>query len=337
MRRLIPVAMLLLWGCQGAEEVVHPTGLEGWHQAMSQSVQADEILAEVNGRIIHRGEMMAVWEEYPEWSRQEVLDYLIERELLVAEAIERGLLERPEFAFGRKQGMVAALLKEEVEAKAEVDESKEDRLVESLHRQRRIPPGLRASHLVILVPGEGEGEDGEVRPLREEERDPYFEEGRAYIDEARTLLNGRVDDDALRAVSARLNDEVLPSSFEAAVNEHLLFPRINEQFTPDQLPSTWTPVAAEFARGAETVATDERRGTLSEPVRSQFGWHLIRVDAVIEEAPVTPEAMQRFVEEQLRLDAQINQLGRMVELWFEGGSREVYPERLEDRPSPESF
>lgn len=321
-------ALFFLLGCDSKQQVVHPEGEEAWEMAMSRSVEGDEVLAQINGHPVTGEEMRLYWKENPELSREEVIEALIDRELLVGYAIKEGYLERPEVKFGRKQGMTMALLREHVEEKIEIDEEKRPRIEQMLYRQRRIPAGLRASHLVILVPNEVEVE-GETKRLSRQEREPYFEEALAFVATAREMLGEEIDDDSLREVSGRLNNEVLKGPFEAAVNEHLVFPRVHEVFTPDQLPSHWSPVAREFAEGAEAVATGSLRGTLSEPVRSQFGWHLIRVDALIDEGTVESEYAQRFVEEQLLLDAQVTRLGLMVEKWFQGAQRELYPERLE--------
>lgn len=334
---MIGLALGGLLSCTSYEEVEHPEGEAAWEQALSRSLAEEEVVARVGDREISLREMELAWKENPQWERKEVLEYLVERELLVAEAIREGYLDRPEVAFGRKQGMVAALLREEVEEKARIDASKEDRLREAMQQRRRIPAGIRASHLVVLVPQEIPGEDGETRQVSGEEREELQVQSRRYIEEAIVLLEGRSNDDALREVSARLNEEVLSEPFEAVVNEHLLFPRIFEQFAPDQLPPGWTPVAREFAEGAETVASKAKRGTLSEPVKSQFGWHLIRVESVLEPALVEAEAGERYVQEQLRLDGEITRLGEAVDEWFQGAQREVFPERLERGQVQESF
>lgn len=303
----------------GKEKVEHPQGDEAWELAHSQVFDEGEVVARVDGQVITRADVEVSWKDRPESTAREVVEELVERELLAARAREEGYLERPEVAFARKQGMVSALLRERVEERVEIDESKADGFPERIHQQRRVPRGIRASHLVILVPREVEGDEKEILWQRAEEA----------IALAAELLREETDDDALRAAAEELNAEHLADGLEAVVNEHMRFPRAGERFRPDQLPEGWTQVVRPFAEGAESVAADEKRGQLSEPVRTQFGWHLIRVEEVFEERGVDPEAKEHFIADQLLLDAQISRLQEELKAWGEGVRVETYPDRLE--------
>ncbi len=318
----------MLWSCTGGEEVVHPEGDEAWEMAHAGLVGAEGVVATVEGVPLLRADVELLWGSQPEWTAEEALEAAVEREVLAQEARRRGYHDRPEAKFGRKQGLVQALLREEVEESARVQEERAERIEAIARARRRAPEGIRASHLVVLVPQE----DDEGRRLSSEAKEPFFDEVRAVMDVAVERLGGRADDDALREVAAWLNEEVLPDfseGVEAVVNEHLRFPRPGERVQPDQLPSGWTQVVRPFGEAADEAVEEGKLGELMGPARTEFGWHLIRVDEVLPEQEVDPEALQEFVESQLLLEAQMEKLRPAVERWMSGARVEMYPERLE--------
>ncbi len=329
MGSLLAVGILIVAvGCESEVVVEHPQGDEAWEMAHRAEVDEEEVVARVDGQPITRGDVEEAWRHDPEKSTQEVLERLVEREILAQLAREEGYHERPEVAFSRKQGMVAALLADEVEAKAEPDWSRRDGFLEQVEQTRRAPEGLRASHLVVLVPNEIEDDEGETVRLRGDDREPYYEQGREYVKEALLRLDGQVDDDALRRVARELEEEVFDGDFDVAVDEHIRFPRAGESYDSDHLPRGWMGVVQDFAEGAESVATQERIGELSEPVRTRFGWHLIRVMEVIPERPVDADAAKAFVDHELRVRAQEEIFYEQLEQWADGVSYQIYPERL---------
>ena len=95
-------------------------------------------------------------------------------------------------------------------------------------------------------------------------------------------------------------------------------------------------VVREFAEAADAAVAAERFGELLEPARSEFGWHLIRVDEVLPERSVDPAAMEAFVEHQLRLEAHMERFSPALREWVEASVIELYPERLE-RPGAEGY
>ena len=326
---LITAAVVWAPGCDFDEKVVeHPTGDEAWEQAHSTEVDDAELVATVNGHKISRRDVKYMWRDHPELSATEVLDKLVEREVLALEAKKQGFHKRPEVDFARKQGMISALLEEYVEADAEVDESMGDDMLRRVKAARRAPQGLRASHLVVLVPREAKDDTGEMRSLRRQDREPLFDPAREYVDRAMELLDGRVDDDALRQVARELNEELSDSEFEVAVNEHMRFPRHDEEYASEHLPEGWAGVVSEFAEGAESVADTDMRGQLSEPIRTEFGWHLIRVDDLIEAREVDEEAARQYVDAELLREARRQKLQQLFEGWVDGVNAQVYPEAL---------
>ncbi len=314
------VASVLAGGCDDDfQPVDHPEGQQAWDMAHDRQVADDTTVATVDGQPITVSDVEAAWRDMPDSTVSEVVDAVIERELMAREALRQGYGDRPEVAFARKQGLVSALVLEEVEKYAEPDESRRPSFTEHVETTRRVPPGLRASHLVILVPEEVDTE------LREQ----LYEQARRHIEEARRALESDADDDALREMASELNDDALDGELRAVVNEHMRFPRADERVVPEHLPEGWVTVVDDFAQGAETVAGDDERGTLSEPVRSEFGWHLIRVDEAIDGRPVEPDAVEAFVDYELRRGAREARLRQLVEDWAAGVPADVYPDRLE--------
>lgn len=332
-RQAVLAALIAAWGCAAVgcdldQKVEHPDGEDAWQMAHDVETSEEDVVATVDGTPITRADVEAAWRDRPEMSVREVLDELVDRELLAQRARQEGLHRRPEVTFARKQGLVSALLTEEVEAEAEPDESQRDQLLERVHERRRTPAGLRASHLVVVVPDELEGEDGETRSVDGAERDEMYERARQWVEEAERRLGERPDDDALRRVADELNRSVLPDEYEAVIDVHMRFPRAGQEFGREQVPDGWRPVVEEFARGAEAVAGEEERGTLSDPVRSEFGWHLIKVHDAIPERPVDPDAARAHAGYQLEAAARSDLLREKMTEWVEGRRAELYPERL---------
>ena len=87
-------------------------------------------------------------------------------------------------------------------------------------------------------------------------------------------------------------------------------------------------VIDEFSLAADSMVVNDRLGQLSEPARTNFGWHLIRVDEVIAERLVDEEAAQQFVEAELLRLARQQRYTQFVETIIDGVEAEIYPERL---------
>ncbi len=326
---VVLLVALAAMGCDDERTIEHPEPDDAWAMAHSVAPDDDDVVAEVDGTPIGVQDVEAAWRNMPHKSVEEVVERVVEREILAARARDEGYHERGEVEFARRQGMVSALLLEEVEKPAEVDEEERASQLERVMGLRRAPEGLRASHLVVLVPEQLEGDDGEEVELDDDERQALFNQALDYVDQAKQLLGDRVDNDALRDVAEQLNEEVLPDEFEATVNEHMRFPRAGEEFDPNQLPGGWVPVVPEFAEGAETVADNDPPGeVLSEPVKTSFGWHLIRIDEVFEAREVDEEAAKLHVEHELKTEARKQLLQQKLEGWAAGVSVQLYPERL---------
>lgn len=328
-RWMAVLAAGMIWGAgcdRGPEKVEHPEGEKAWEMAHSEEVDDAAVVARVDGVAITKGDVAVAWAEQPALEADEIVDALVTREILAGEARRRGYHERPEVSFARKQGMVKALLADRIEGKGKSDGEERNAEIERVAGQRRTPEGLRASHLVILVPDEIDGER-----LDRATRETKFERARGWIDEAATVLEEEetLSDDDLRQMAEHLNADVLPEGYEAVVNEHLRFPRAGEEYRRESLPEGWVSVLSEFAEGAEAVADHERRGELSDPVRTELGWHLIRVLDAMEAREADREALEAFVERRLMARAASERLqAKMEDRWAADSVVELYPDRL---------
>jgi hypothetical protein len=259
-------------------------------------------VAEVDGRRISRAEFAAYWREYAQESgveksseqssekssepstpdvaiRDAALDGLIERELLVAEALKRGYSARPTLQLDRKRAMVRQLLVDEVEKPVQPESLSEEaveKAVEAVRARVGHPPGLRASHLLVSVPPEKQ------KSATEEEVARWFEEAKMWLGVMRDDLSDSPAVHELFEVRDRYREKI-PEPLQIHVNAHLVFP-IGEFIeegarTPARygraLPESWRPVVAEFGKAATEMARERRFGALSDPVKTQFGWHLI--------------------------------------------------------------
>lgn len=321
------------WGAGGCDEspqrTEHPQGEQLWESAHADVSDGDEVVAEVDGARITVADVEAAWRDRPDWQAREVVEYLVEREVVAREARQDQYTERSEVAYARKQGLVRALLADEIETEAEYSQEAFDEWVDETMRQRTVPEGLRVSHLVIYVPAEVEGDDGEMRELSDGERREKFARAGRWIDEVADSLEGTVDVETLRQKADRLNEEVVDEPMQAAVHEHVRFPRHGEAFVRDHLPEGWTVVLPEFAQRAEEVADESLHHTVSEPVKTDRGWHLIRVDEIIEARAPDRQTVKAVVDRQLRQQARRQVMGQRMEQWLEGANIELFPERLD--------
>ncbi len=301
-------------GCDGDTEMVeHPEPQIAWE---SLGDMEGEVVARVDGAAITEEEVLRLWKTQPEWTAQEAVDAAVTRRLVADEGHRRGISERPEVAFARKQGLVAGLLREEVEAQAQADPGRRQELAREIASQRRVPAGYRASHLVIVVDDEADEALGE--------------KARALLDEVRREeLDDRATDDDLRAMADRLGERLETSELEVSVDVHLRFPRPGQEFTSVGFPEGWITVVPAFAEGAEAVVQREGLGVLSEPVETPFGWHVIRVDERMEAREADPAQVERLAALRAKEEAQRARLREMMAPLGEAADFVIYPDRLQ--------
>lgn len=275
-----------LTGCKD-DKFVHPDARRAYDSLVKAPVE--EPLARVNDRDLSVAEFEAFWAEHAEMERDEAVQAWLEREVLAQHA--EGVITQDDGAlvFARKQGMVRVLLREEIENLVKLGDEKVDERLENVRERVRAqmtqPAGVRASHLLIHVPkermaeGAKDGDKPEVIP--EAERAALFETAHKWAVEIRGALGESASLDDLYGAQERFSGEV-PQALALAVNAHLSFavPALDAgagKPQPSKIPEGWLSVVKEFADGAAAMQGSES-GTISEPVRSDFGWHLIRFE-----------------------------------------------------------
>ncbi|TXD38346.1 hypothetical protein FRC98_05480 [Lujinxingia vulgaris] len=322
------VMLALAAGCAEEQaEVSHPPVDEAMSALVAASPETE--LARVGEVSLGEPELAIFWEAHPELDRQEAMDALIEETLLWQEAQRRGLHQTPDAMFARKQGLVNAYLEGEIEASHLVDEPGED-FVAILQKNADFPRGYRSSHLVIVVPRMLPGDEKFAAERRRELREERFEQARAWILASAERLDAAPTLDALIAEAARLNEEVLPSGYQAVVNAHMRFARPTEGDVSQRLPEGWIQVVPEFSRAADALANEDELGTLSDPVRSPVGWHLLKVDEVLDGRPAEPQEVERFAAHALTREARAQAYTEALSTLLDGARVEMRPERLQD-------
>ncbi|RAL22948.1 hypothetical protein DL240_08635 [Lujinxingia litoralis] len=322
-------------GCAEPEyEVTHPRAAQVFERSFAQASPEASVVASVDGIALGAEELESFWKLHPELDREAALRGLIEETLLAREAHRRGLTDTPDADFARKQGLVNAFLHQEVEVPVG-DVEPDENFVGVLQRHANAPAGFRASHLVIVVPQSLEGEANLRAERRRELYEARYDEARPWIEASAERLGERPSLDALWEEAARLNAGELPEGFEAVVNPHLRFARVEEGDVSQRLPSGWIQVIPEFARAAGALVKDRGIGALSDPVRSAVGWHLIRVDEVMPEVPAQPDEVERFAAREITREHRAQAYREQLEALIEQAQIELRPELLRDEGVPQ--
>ncbi|QDG49753.1 hypothetical protein FIV42_03075 [Persicimonas caeni] len=310
----------LLWvagvGC-GEQEVVHPDSAAALQAA--EKANTAEAVAQVDGRKISVDEFESYWREHPSLTREEALERVIEREVLVATALERGLVDDAELTLARKRAMVRQLLEAHVEREVTVDDITDEQLagaVEAVEAEVGHPPGIRASHLVVLVPPDKQKKAPKKKVAEwMEQSKTWLQTIRGELPDAPTIFD-------LLGAQERFADQ-LPDPLKVQVDLHLAFPAEEAR---GELPKGWNRVVEPFREASAKLARQERFGELSEPVETRFGWHLILVEGTMPAKVAEAEPVREVARWRLLRQKRQARFGEVFEKWAQDVHLLTYPE-----------
>lgn len=243
------------------------------------SLPPDKVVLAVEGEKITAAELDRVINVLPEQTkakargegRREFAEDLVRMKLLAQEARRRKLDQTPEFqaqiAF-QTENLLAAKVFQELAKSAPVDEAAALAWYEA---HKAESESVKASHILIRM-------KGSPLPVKPEQKDMSEEEARAKADEIRQKLAAGADFAAL--AKAESDDPV------SGANGGDLGTFGHGQMVPS----------------FEEAAFKMKAGEISQPVRSQFGYHIIKVEEKNAKtfAELRPEIEQRLRPEMAR-------------------------------------
>jgi hypothetical protein len=295
-------------GC-GEQKVSHPPASETF---VANGAKID----------IGADELEHLFEEHPELDADEAIDRLVERKLLVNEALERKLHVDENLERVRKRAMVRQLLRARVEDEVTREDLSEDELTNAIEQVRRevgYPPGVRASHLVVLVPPDKQ------EKASKEKVEAWFEQSRDWLERLRAELPADAGVIELLDVKDAYQDK-LPEPLEISVNAHLIFPvGETEEFGAD-LPETWHTVVPEFRDVAAKLARQGRFGELSEPVKTEFGWHVIIAEQTLPGRVGDNDAVREVARWRLLRHKRNARFAELMQEWSADAEVQIFPE-----------
>ncbi len=262
----------VMWsGCMPQDDTHQVEASVQNYKALEQSVTlspdagGQDSVATVNGRHITRAEFEHEWNLHPEFSRQQVLDVLIARELFLHAygQTKEGASDHDDSVDihdASKRGMVQGWLKKELMATiADPDPETLEPVVSNEVTRLSSPSGYRASHLLVRVPRDAPKES--------------WDKARVVVEKIQKELPQKATASQLFAYMLEHNEEV--DGFGLAVNANMKFPAARVE--AEQLEDGFIPVVEEFLVGASTIYNKQGQDVLGGPVKTPFGWHLILV------------------------------------------------------------
>lgn len=324
----------VLVGCK-EEGVVHPDARAAYEALRSAPVEKP--LARVNGQELSAEDFEAFRADNPTFTREEAIRAWIEQEVVAQHAASVLGQDDGALAFARKQAMVRVLLREEVEKKVRLEDEGVAEKLES-HRERlRVamsqPAGVRVSHLVVHVPKERRAEgrqQGAAIPA--EERARLFAQAHEWALKIRAELGETASLEDLYQAEQRFSGE-LPGGLMLAVNPHLSFavPTSESEAGKEsarKIPAGWLAVVREFAVGAAAMIGQEP-GSISEPVRSDFGWHLIRFEKAYPARPADEVEVEERARAEVVRAERARLLGEFSGALIENSHVKLFPQIIE--------
>lgn len=168
----------------------------------------------------------------------------------------------------------------------------------------RIPPQIKIAYLT-LDPSDFEGEvsvtEGEIADYYEYNPERFKEQRQV---KARHILFG-VPSDASKEAEAEIKDKALEILKRAQRGED--FPELAKKYSQDTSNASKGGDLGYFKKDQmvkpfEELAFSLNKGEIGGPVRTQFGWHLIKVEDIKEEKVKTLDEVREQIETTLKGD-----------------------------------
>lgn len=328
------VCLLLFAGCQ-TEVVEHPRAIEALskHLQKDEDVTGEEVVVRVDGRAISSKEFELFWSEHDELSREEALDALIERELVLSAWATGGLEiqlegQRRENIEGalqdaRKRGMIKSLLRREVEDAGELpapDDATVQRFVGDFFKREASPSGFSITQLVIIPPKDAVPEDWEKAGEIIRGFDARFDPKRDALVQMEEMREEAVDEFGKQG------------DYWIKINRGLTFKSSKADPLLDK-PEGWLDVFPEVVSEVERAAKaagENAVGARTPPIRTSVGWHIIYIDEVIKGQQPSPEETQEAVSRAHKRTVLSERYTAFAVPLLEEASFKAMPENLEE-------
>mgnify|MGYP006282990307 CR=1 FL=1 len=284
-------------------------------------------VATVNDTALGLGEFQAYWDAHREASAGEVVDAVVDREIAVQKALEAEDHRDRRLGFVRKAAMVRGLLRNTVE-KAVTEEDLDPKEIQRLERNLRNrlgrPRGIRASHLLVMLPGKKNNKKG-----AKERSDAMLKRAESWAHRIRDSLPAEPTTEDLFA-ARRAFEGRLEKPLDAVVNANLSFPAPDARPFRGELPTGWMRVVKAFRDAAHRMLEEGRAGQLSKPVKSKYGWHLILPERRLEGRVPQPEALHEVAVSKALRKRRNAELMKRFKKWQQGMTVATYPEAIPD-------
>lgn len=315
-------------GC-GSSRGDHPGPGSSFEQLRNQP--PEETAATVGGHPLGKREFQTAWRADRDWSVETLIERVVDREVAVQRAIERGYHRADELGYVRKKGMVRALLRREIEGDVgaeDLDDELVGKIEKKLRQKLGHPRGIRASHLLVMVPQK-------KKQRKKLDIEALEAKAKTWAERIEKSLPTSPSVEDLFFARREFRDE-LPDPLAIVVNAHMSFPVPDSRPFNGDLPTGWMNVVSAFATAADDLLDEGRAGELSAPVESKYGWHLVRAEKRLDGKVPDPEALHEVaVSRALRVErAKLFQ--SRLEQWRQGMSIAGYPEAIAEQADRES-
>lgn len=308
------LAAVTTTGCRDAV-TEHEPAMSGFSRLESAPVTGD-VIATIDGRDVSNAELESFWRQHPELTRAQALDAIIDRQLLSVVAAKRYAAGASELEYTRKRGLSDALLIKEIESggTAEVTDAERSLIGAQVSSDAREVEGYRASHLLVMIPKEAD--------------EASWEKGLGVIESLRGVALQAPGLDGLYLAREQHGGEV--EGFKLIINAGLTFPGPNERLDRSELPVGWLDVVPPFKQATAKLVAEAGVGVLSEPVRTQFGWHIILPEEHIKGGGLAGEALEQATQKKVEEVAAQRRLAALLGTLLKERSYFTVPETLEE-------